>query len=179
MLEFRYKYLLRKFITWNIISLKDQKPNGHRPQPQYPTRCKFNLPFKNQPHSRFRRCYTNQRDHQRVKNIRVFRQTACTVCTYFACGVALSENEWNKRRYRLATITGGELVKRLETCVGGNVKVSEWSIQCTVASGQTGPRSLAVFIWYARYPRGDETAMWRPEETERPWTTRKRDTETL
>lgn len=29
--------------------------------------------------------------------------------------------------------------------MGGNVKVSEWPIQCTAASGQTGPRDLCLF----------------------------------
>ena len=83
----------------------------------------------------------------------------CVIVRRWAIGGTLSENGRNKRRYRLAAITGGELVKRLETCVGGNVKVSEWPIQCAVASGQTGPRSLAVFIWHARHSRAerDET----------------------
>lgn len=58
----------------------------------------------------------------------------------------LFKNRRNKRRYRRATITSSELVKRLESCVGGNVKVSEWPIQCTVASGQTGPRC----VYFAR-----------------------------
>lgn len=47
-----------------------------------------------------------------------------------------------------------DLVKCLETYVGGNVKVSEWPIQCTVASGRTGPRSLVVFIWHTRRKGG-------------------------
>lgn len=57
-----------------------------------------------------------------------------------------------------------DLVKCLETYVGGNVKVSEWPIQCTVASGrETGPRdlSLCLFGTFAsltstRQRRGDE-----------------------
>ena len=90
------------------------------------------------------------------------------------------QNGRNKRRYRLATITGGELVKRLETCVGGNVKVSEWPIQCAVASGQTGPRSLAVFIWHARHSRGgrDERERETGYATTRDTTEKHRQTET-
>lgn len=41
-----------------------------------------------------------------------------------------------------------DLVKCLETYVGGNVKVSEWPIQCTVASDrETGPRDLSLYLF--------------------------------
>lgn len=40
-----------------------------------------------------------------------------------------------------------DLVKCLETYVGGNVKVSEWPIQCTVASGRTGPHDLSLYLF--------------------------------
>lgn len=100
--------------------------------------------------------------HHRAKNT---RETSTNVCPSPCSDVGYTENGRNKRRYRLATITGVELVKRLETRVGGNVKVSEWPIQCTVASGQTGPRSLAVFIWHARHSRADEPA-WNRKNRE-------------
>lgn len=48
----------------------------------------------------------------------------------------------------MARARGHDLVKCLETYVGGNVKVSEWSIQCTVASGrETGPRDLSLYLF--------------------------------
>lgn len=49
--------------------------------------------------------------------------------------------------------------------MGGNVKVSEWPIQCTVASGRTGPQSLVVFIWHIR--RGREGKKRRGGEARR------------
>lgn len=57
-----------------------------------------------------------------------------------------------------------DLVKCLETYVGGNVKVSEWPIQCTVASGrETGPLDLSLCLFgtfaaltSARRRRGEE-----------------------
>lgn len=47
--------------------------------------------------------------------------------------------------------------------MGGNVKVSEWPIQCTVASGWTGPRFLVVFIWHTSRGKGGIEKWWGGE----------------
>lgn len=65
--------------------------------------------------------------------------------------------------------------------MGGNVKVSEWPIQCAAASGQTGPRdlSLCLFGTLAILAAASSSRKQRKRRNTEPETDRDREIESL